>query len=127
MWGNKTHMVVERNSEVYEMFVHETHSYYIILNLSDSGAYIEQKKQVFEKAMLHMGAEVLSGCGSIWVLNEVMYSSSDDIYDIICAEISRFASQDTSLSEDAVKAREFVSGKDKLIISEYVDDNTFVL
>ncbi|MBQ3034401.1 MAG: hypothetical protein IJD28_08465 [Deferribacterales bacterium] len=99
------------------MFVNETHSYYIVLSLDENNSSAAKKKDCFEKAVAHMGATPLSCCKSIWALNEVIYSSSDDIFDILNTEMLREGGKDCEL----------VSGKDKLLISEYVDDNTFSL
>ncbi len=108
------------------MFVNETKSYYVMYNPVESSKNAAKKKEFFEKAMEHLGAEKVSVCNSVWAINNVMYSSSNDVADIIGSEMIRFASQDNA-TKDNKNDFDLKKGEDNLLISEYNKDNTMSL
>lgn len=112
------------------MFVHETHSYYIMVTMKTPEGYgddyMAKKRGYFEKAMSNIGSETV-GCGlSVWMLNEVMYSSSEDVYDIINSEVIRLISSDNAISKEDKNSYMLKRETDKVIISEYSPDNSYV-
>ncbi len=108
------------------MFVNETKSYYVMYNPVESSKNATKKKELFEKAMEHLGAKKVSVCNSAWAIDNVMYSSSNDLADIIGSEMIRFASQDDTTKNNK-NDFDLQKGEDNLLISEYNKDNTMSL
>lgn len=113
------------------MFVHETHSFYIIVKLDNCknapSDYLEKKNTIFSKVLSNIGVEKVADFDGIWQLKDVMYASSDDIYDIISNEMVRLVSQDESIAASEKKLYELSSANDHIIVSEYLTDNTYII
>lgn len=113
------------------MFVHETHSFYVIVRLDNCKnapeGYLEKKNAIFSKVLTNIGLEKVVDFDGIWQLKEVMYSSSDDIYDIISNEMIRLVSQDAEIAASEKKLYELSAVNDHIIVSEYLTSNTYTI
>ena len=113
------------------MFVHETHSFYIIVKLDNCknapAGYLEKKNTLFNKVLENIGIDKVADFDGIWQLKDVMYSSADDIFDIISNELVRLVSQDSTIAASEKKLYELSAANDQIIVSEYLTDNTFVI
>lgn len=112
------------------MFVHETHSFYIIVHFLEykegSENYLSKKQEIFEKALSNIGGfEKLLNHDNIWNLKDVMYSRAEDVFDIINNEMIRVVTKDESVSTAEKKVYELHKGSDKVIISEYSRENNY--
>lgn len=110
------------------MFVHESHSFYLIAKLGSCknapDGYLEKKEAVFNKVLSNIGVEKTVEIGNVWQLKDVMYSSSADVIDIIINEMIRLVSNDDSISASEKKLYELSASNDTLIVSEFSSDNT---
>lgn len=113
------------------MYIHQTHSFYIIARLSETkGApegYLEKKYSIFESALSNIGVEKINNHDDVWQLKDVMYASAEDVYDIISNEMIRLVSKDSAISSSEKKLYELSSLNDKIIVSEYLRNNTYTL
>lgn len=112
------------------MFVHETHNFFIMATMKTfEGApadYLERKLGYFSKALANSGAEPVGSHPNVWMLNEVMYSSAGDVFDIIEGEVVRIASSDKSIPADQKGIYHLSPRYDKILVSEYIQDNMYV-
>lgn len=110
------------------MFVHETHSFYIMAKLGTCKnaptGYIEKKEAIFTKVLSNIGVEKTFENGDVWQLKDVMYASSGDIVDILNNEMIRLVSHDESISASEKKLYELSVANDNIIVSEFLPDNT---
>lgn len=110
------------------MFVHETHSFYIIAKLgackNAPAGYIEKKEAFLGKVLSNIGAERTLEIGGVWQLKDVMYASSDDIMDILSNEMIRLVSRDEGITASEKKLYELSTPNDKIVVSEFLSDNT---
>ncbi len=114
------------------MFVHETHSYFIMVAITEpegaSANYLEKKHEYIFKGITDTGGERVGNLKFTWMLNEVLFTSSEDVYKIIVKEISQAILADKSLSDDEKKAYAIDSHSefDKIIVTEYIQDSTYI-
>ena len=84
------------------MFVHETHSFYVIVKLDNCQnapeGYLDKKNAIFNKVLTNIGLEKVVDFDGIWQFKDVMYSASDDIFDII----SNLSTLETSMPDGAM-------------------------
>lgn len=110
------------------MFVHETHSFYVIAKLGSCknapAGYLEKKEAIFSKVLSNIGVEKALDAGYVWQLKDVMYASSTDLADILSNEMIRLVSSDESIAASEKKLYELSSSNDNIIISEFLPDNT---
>ena len=110
------------------MFVHETHSFYVIAKLGScknaKAHYLEKKEAIFSKVLSNIGVEKAFEAGDVWQLKDVMYSSSADIIDILSNEMIRLVSHDESITASEKKLYELSASSDSIIVSEFLPDNT---
>lgn len=112
------------------MFVHETHSFFVLTTINVPKGlpleYYSKKLGFFNKALVNVGAEIVGAHVTTWMLNDVMYAAAADVYDIIVNEINRVVHSDASLSAEEKKLYSVSLDSDKLLISEYMVENTFI-
>lgn len=110
------------------MFVHETHSFYVIAKLGSCknapAGYLEKKEAIFSKVLSNIGVEKAFEAGDVWQLKDVMYASSSDIIDILSNEMIRLVSRDESIAASEKKLYELSASNDDIIVSEFLPDNT---
>ena len=110
------------------MFVHETHSFYVIAKLGSCknapAGYLEKKEAIFSKVLSNVGVEKAFDFGDVWQLKDVMYVASSDIIDILSNEMIRLVSYDDSISASEKKLYELSAANDNIIVSEFLTDNT---
>lgn len=110
------------------MFVHETHSFYVIAKLGSCknapAGYLEKKEAIFSKVLSNIGVEKAFEAGDIGQLKDVMYASSVDIADILSNEMIRLVSHDESIAASEKKLYELSASNDNIIVSEFLPDNT---
>ncbi len=110
------------------MFVHETHSFYVIAKLGNCinapAGYLEKKEAIFSKVLSNVGVEKAFEAGDVWQLKDVMYASSADIADILSNEMIRLVSHDESIAASEKKLYELSASNDNIIVSEFLPDNT---
>ncbi len=113
------------------MFVHETHSFYILAKLDSCknapARYLEKKYALFNNVLSNVGIDKVAGFEDLWQLKEQMYSSSSDVFDILSNEMIRLVSQDTSIPTSEKKLYELSPANDHIIISEYLTENTYYI
>ena len=113
------------------MFVHETHSFYVIAKLGScknaKADYLEKKEAIFSKVLSNIGVEKAFEAGDVWQLKDVMYSSSADIIDILSNEMIRLVSHDESITASEKKLYELSASSDSIIVSEFLPDKTSYL
>lgn len=113
------------------MFVHETHSFYVIVKLDTCknapNGYLEKKNVLFNKVLINIGMDKVADFDGIWQLKDVMYASADDVFDIISNEMIRLVSQDGSIASSEKKLYELSAANDHIIVSEYLTDNTYII
>lgn len=113
------------------MLVHETHSFYVIVKLDNCknapDGYLEKKNAIFSKVLTNIGLEKVVDFDGIWQFKDVMYSASDDIFDIISNEMIRIVAQDTSIAASEKKLYELSAANDHIIVSEYLTSNTYTI
>lgn len=110
------------------MFVHETHSFYVIAKLGSCknapAGYLEKKEAIFSKVLSNIGVEKAFDAGNVWQLKDVMYASSTDLADILSNEMIRLVSSDESIAASEKKLYELSSSNDNIIVSEFLPENT---
>ncbi|MDE7168904.1 MAG: hypothetical protein K2N67_01760 [Mucispirillum sp.] len=113
------------------MFIHQTHNFYIIANISDgdngSAEYLKKKREIFNSVLLNIGAVKVEPYTRLWQLSDVMYSAAADVYDIISNEMIRIVTADQSVPVSEKKLYELSAAKDHVIVCEFASDNTYVL
>lgn len=113
------------------MFIHETHSFYIIAKLDNCknapDGYLEKKMAIFNQVMHNVGIVKVANMDNLWQLNEVMYATSRDVLDILSNEMIRLVSKDETIAASEKKLYEISSLNDSIVVSEYLQDNTFIL
>ena len=112
------------------MFIHETHSFYIIARFAVQNnaheSYMERKLSIFNQALSNLDVEALDGYDYIWMVKDVMYSAAD-IFDIINNEMVRLVATASDIPASEKKLYELSSRTDSIIVSEFIQENTYRL
>ncbi len=114
------------------MFIHETRSYFIMISLREPANtpadYLEKKLAYIVDGVKATGGTRVGNLRFTWMLDEVMFPTSADVYKILVKEINNIVAADSSLSaeEKAVYTVADHSEFDKIIVTEYVQGTTYI-